>query len=150
MTTKIEQTTARQADVFETTLKSARVPEELHDGFWDLWVANPLRATALARRLAPPPAVVTKAATPGMQVIELPIGLAQALTAMRGKVGDDQLIQLMTQASGGFIPSGGGKKSDLDGVQTKSAQPGSLGSILDGASAYIQSAGNGWPIRERE
>lgn len=148
MTTKIEQTTARQADVFETTLKSARVPEELHDGFWDLWVANPLRATALARRLAPPPAVVTKAATPGMQVIELPIGLAQALTAIRAKVGDDQLAAMLNQASGSFTPKPGGKVSDTDGVATKAAQPGSLGSILDGASAYIQSAGSGWPVRE--
>jgi hypothetical protein len=106
----------------------------------------------LANLVPPTLRVAVKQATPGMVPVEVSESLAPILMGMTAAEQDELAATLgqLPQANQKFVPTGGGKKSDLDGMQTKSTQPGSLGSILDGASAYIQSAGNGWPIRERE
>lgn len=126
----ISPTVAREADAFELVLKATRVPVALHDGLWDIWVNNPGYAGRLARRLG---AQVTTKAAPGMQAIELPIALVQALTKTRAEQGDDLIIALL----GGSIATGAQSMSDTDGATRKAKRPGPAG-MLDDVSARLQ------------
>lgn len=120
---------AAEADRFEVALKSARIPEPLIDGFWDLWVSSPQRAHSLIARFkdsGATPAVTYKAATPDA-VQDLALQLASAL---RAKLGDEQVmtwlrqqIQTVQSGAGG---GAGGSLSDTEkapAARAKTAQP---------------------------
>jgi hypothetical protein len=91
---KADQTVAREADAFETSLKSARVPDTLHDGLWDMWVDNPERATRIVQAFAP--AAKTKAA-PAPPPHPIDALAMQLVTTLRAKMGDEQVMQWLQE-----------------------------------------------------
>lgn len=121
-----------KAEVQRTRLKDGTTPAQM-----------------LANLVPPSVRVALKAATPGMTPVEVSDSLAPILMGMTAAEQDELAATLgqLPQANQKFVPTGGGKKSDLDGVQTKAAQPGSLGSILDGAAATFTS-GRPWSPRD--
>lgn len=83
-----------------------------------------------------PPALTRYKAAPGMQSIELPASLAQALTQARAQLGDDQLARLLA----GSAPKGTTSLSDADGATTgpthKTTQR--AANVFDHLSAKLQ------------
>lgn len=124
---------ALEGDAFEATLKAAQVPEELHDGLWDIWTKNTARATTLARRLAPPPSVTVKAAAPmsatfkqAVAALGLPADWmpAEKVAALRDLLGEESALIALRAAQG---------------ATTKAARPApGLSDLLDGAADAIQ------------
>jgi hypothetical protein len=142
MTTKTDSATAHQADAFEVTLKAACVPTKHHDALWDVWVDDPARAVRMAQAYVTPRAATTKAA-PGMAAVELPAALAAALASARAKLGDAQIAQLLTQATGAEAKGTTAGRNDKSATATKAAPRGFAG-ILDDVSAQLQRDPNSW------
>lgn len=135
---------AQEANQFEATLKAASIPNALHDGLWDIWVDNGPRAYGLVARFKdngqrPATADESEAAFkakhgltdadmtmlrekvrykagPGMQTVELPAGLASALTAARAAAGDEAVAALLTRAAP--TPAHGAKLADDEKAAT--------------------------------
>jgi hypothetical protein len=98
MAPKLSPIIAAESNRFETALKEARIPEQLHDGIWDVWVTNPSRAHGLIARFkdaGSTPAIRFKAAPdPIEQALNR---LRQAAVAAGQSMPDDQIVQQIEQ-----------------------------------------------------
>jgi hypothetical protein len=114
MAARIPPSIDREADRLEAALKSANIPDLLHDGFWSIWVNNPPRAHALIARFKDNGATPSlKATAPGMVSVQMTREEADAWQAAIANEGNKRIIALLRQVTGTQIAvSAGGKLTD--------------------------------------
>lgn len=130
---------AQSADAFEAALKESRIPEQLHDGLWDVWVNNPARAGGLVARFKDgghTPAVAFKASGDAVEQRG-----ARLVAALRARYGDTHVLALLDQIERQYVGTAAAQEivSSEDGtarrpgVTTKSRapRPGLLGIVFD-------------------
>lgn len=134
-TKQVSPMVAAEADRFEAALKSARIPDQLTDGMWDIWTASPARAHSLIARfmgatIGQQVAAKLKQAAAPADVIDMALARYREAAVAAARQGGDEAVaadierqrEELLQKYGQSVAGAGAGRATSSGEGSKVAQ----------------------------